>query len=142
MTPSARLRRWARVAPAALALARARVELCLLSEEEVLARLRRGGGAARAPGARDGPWLEQTAWALRGVARRLPWRTDCLVRVLAADRLVRRRGLTPLIGLQAGRSGGCFAAHVWLSCGGTDLTGGPLPGLAELFRTGQEREAT
>ena len=120
---------------AATALLRARLMLASSSPKLVMARLQAHNGppgnehAAEA----DRAWLRDAAWAIQGMAPRLPWRTDCLVRVLAAERLVRRRGLVPRINFQAGRdAAGRFEAHAWLQCGGIAISGGPAPHLADL----------
>jgi Transglutaminase-like superfamily len=123
------------IAVASVALARARLEIYFRSPAGVTAKLRRGFGRLQdqALSPTDEAWLERTAWAIQGVGRRLPWRSDCLVRVLAADWLVRRRGLEPQIFMQAGRlADGRFEAHAWLNCCGREITGGPSSVLQEL----------
>ena len=64
-------------------------------------------------------------WAITTVAARLPWAT-CLVQALAADAILRRRGLTSelRIGVRVrGNSDAPFKAHAWVECGGTVVTG-------------------
>ena len=64
-------------------------------------------------------------WAITTVAARLPWAT-CLVQALAADAILRRRGLTSelRIGVRVrGNSDVPFKAHAWVECGGTVVTG-------------------
>jgi len=64
-------------------------------------------------------------WAITTVAARLPWAT-CLVQALAADAILRRRGLTSelRIGVRVPRNHDVpFKAHAWVECGGTVVTG-------------------
>lgn len=135
---SARLtgRRLGCVARALTALihARLRVALC---DQAVLATLltraqsspdRAGEGATVSE-----DWLHDLAWAINGLSRRLPFRADCLVRVLAADQILRRRAPVE-IHVGAGRPDDRFAAHAWLTCQGVEMTGGAVAGLLKLQR--------
>lgn len=120
---------------AALALLQARILVALRPRAAIIARLRTHSGLERAahPSAADIDWLIDAAWAIQGMATRLPWRTDCLVRVIAADLLVRRRGLVPIINFQAGKNRrGRFEGHAWLQCEGIAVSGGPAPSLHPL----------
>lgn len=71
------------------------------------------------------PDLERMAWAIAAAAVRVPWRSDCLVRVMAADRWLRRRGLTGNFHLGVRLiENEPFAAHAWLTCGDINIAGG------------------
>ena len=77
----------------------------------------RGGG---------GPPVERIVWAV-GAADRLVPRTTCLVRALAAQALLARRGHASQLRLGvAGGSGRAFEAHAWLERDGRILIGGPV----------------
>jgi hypothetical protein len=68
--------------------------------------------------------LERMSWAIGAAAVQVPWRSDCLLRVMAADRWARRHGLRPEFYLGVKNAAGTFEAHVWLRCDGVTLTGG------------------
>jgi hypothetical protein len=64
-----------------------------------------------------------------GVAGRLVPGTTCLVRALAAQALLARRGHASQLRLGVARgSGRAFEAHAWLEQDGRVLVGGPLDG--------------
>jgi hypothetical protein len=96
-------------------------------------------------GAADRFWLLDAAWAIQGLSTRVPWRSDCLVRVLAAQDMLRRKGLRGTIHFQAGTNpAGVFEGHTWLTCGEIEVSGGPNPNLALLDRgaNGSQRQAS
>ena len=69
--------------------------------------------------------VERVAWAISAAAARVPWRADCLLRVMAAEHWLRRRGRKPDFFLGVVRpSGAGFAAHAWLDCDGVRVNGG------------------
>jgi len=71
-------------------------------------------------------WLIRTSWALQTSAAILPFRTDCMVRAIAADRLLRQNALQPEFHLQAGKDPkGIFGAHIWVSCRGIAIGSEP-----------------
>ena len=65
--------------------------------------------------------------AVRAAAARTPWDSSCLVQVLAAQRMLRARGVggAIFIGADIALSGNAseFYAHAWLICGETFVTG-------------------
>jgi hypothetical protein len=72
------------------------------------------------------PSVERIVWAV-GAAGRLVPRTTCLVRALAAQALLARRGHASQLRLGvAGGSGRAFEAHAWLERDGRILIGGPV----------------
>jgi hypothetical protein len=68
--------------------------------------------------------LVRFSWALGAAAAQVPWRSDCVLRVMAADRWMRRRGLRPQFYLGAKDTAGRFEAHVWLCFDSIPVTGG------------------
>ncbi|MGH9144935.1 MAG: lasso peptide biosynthesis B2 protein [Vicinamibacterales bacterium] len=75
------------------------------------------------------PPLHRIEWAVAAAARRLPVSTTCLVRALAADMVLRRRGhaSTLRIGVRRQKSNECTApleAHAWIECDGRVIVGG------------------
>jgi hypothetical protein len=109
---------------AAAALLWARGSLLLVPFARLAARL----GVSRAETPRESS-LGQSAeavrvrWALGAAARRLPWRSSCLVRALAGRRMLARRGVPCTLYLGVRRAGGSVEAHAWLRCGGGYVSG-------------------
>lgn len=114
------------------ALAHARLILHRTAPEDVLRR--NAAAAAHAAGRGGGPAPEAAqescahiAFAIPRVARRLPWRADCLVQALAGQAMLRRRGIAGTIAIGTGRHpDGSFAAHAWLVCGDQVILGGDV----------------
>ena len=75
----------------------------------------------------------RVAWAIGAAAARVPWRADCLLRVMAAERWLRRHGMRPdfFLGVAKPSSGG-LAAHAWLDCNDVRVTGGETAGYVTL----------
>jgi len=116
---------------AALELALARLRL----GSDHSHHLRPSGRSATASGpslTRDQMLLvDQVAFAIPRVADRLPWRTDCLVQALAAERWLSRNGVTThlVIGARKEREAR-LDAHAWLEAGDRIVTGGDVGGFA------------
>ena len=89
--------------------------------------------------------VARVSWAIGAVAARVPWRSDCLLRVMAADRWLRRSRLRPEFFLGVGHdAAGQFSAHAWLRCNNVMITGGSGDELTPLItpsgaQTGQRR---
>jgi hypothetical protein len=66
----------------------------------------------------------RVSWAVDAVAARVPWRADCLLRAMAADRWLRRCGERPQFFIGVAKDGEAFRAHAWLRCHGVTVTGG------------------
>jgi hypothetical protein len=67
-------------------------------------------------------------WAVRTAANFTPWESTCLVQVLAAQRLLQKRGIAGVFYLGATNTGAGdeapgFLAHAWLKCNGEFITG-------------------
>lgn len=75
-------------------------------------------------------WL----WVLEAVARRLPWRTMCIEKGLALQRLLRRDGIDARLHYGARHAaGGKLEAHVWVTVAGRSVLGGEeAAGFAEI----------
>jgi hypothetical protein len=74
------------------------------------------------------------SWAIGAAAARVPWRSDCLLRVMAADRWLRRYGHEPEFFLGAAKvETGQLGAHAWLRCGDVTVTGGSGKEFTELM---------
>jgi Transglutaminase-like superfamily len=61
------------------------------------------------------------------ISARLPWRSDCVIQAMAAQRWLTAHGLASeiQIGVEC-PEGGPFGAHAWLVCDGTVVTGGDI----------------
>jgi len=69
--------------------------------------------------------VERLSWAIAVAAQHVPWRSDCLIRVIAADRWLRRHHLRPDFYLGVAKDEqGVFAAHAWVRYGDLTVTGG------------------
>lgn len=75
---------------------------------------------------RAGVIPEDCVWAVEALARRLPWRTMCIQKGLAVQRLLRREGVDAAL-----HYGACLSAeeekleaHVWISVDGVTIVGG------------------
>ena len=74
----------------------------------------------------EGPTPQQVAWAVEAVAGNAPWTSTCLMRALAGNVLLRRRGISSVLTLGVATTGasGTIVAHAWLRCGESVLIGG------------------
>lgn len=83
-------------------------------------------GAESAPEvpAEQQPAVEEVAWAVQAVARRVPWDSRCLAQALAGFRMLRARGIAATVYFGVRRDPAApFNAHAWLRCGGRVVTG-------------------
>ena len=78
--------------------------------------------------------IDDWLWALEAVARRLPWRTMCIEKGLALQRLLRRDGIDARLHYGARHvAGGKLEAHVWVTVAGRPVLGGEeADGFAEI----------
>ena len=66
-------------------------------------------------------------WAILAAARRVPWRAVCFQQGLAAQFMLRRRGVPSVLyygAAQDDRSG--LSTHVWVRDGDVDVVGGEI----------------
>lgn len=79
--------------------------------------------------------VERVAYVIPRLAARLPWRADCLVQALAAERWLRRAGIATVLTLGVpSNKRPEFEAHAWLTAGGRTVTGGDVSGYVPLER--------
>jgi hypothetical protein len=71
--------------------------------------------------------VNRIRWAIVACASRVPWRAMCFQQGLAAQFMLRRRGISSVLyygAAQDDRSGLC--AHVWVRDGNVDVIGGEI----------------
>jgi len=73
--------------------------------------------------------LAELSWAVRAAVQRLPWHSSCLLKALAAQRLLQRAGIPGLliIGVRSGQlpeGEASFDAHAWIQSGSLVLETG------------------
>ena len=66
----------------------------------------------------------QIRWAIVTAARRVPWRALCIQQGLAAQFMLRRRGIPSVLYYGAALHEGDLKAHVWVRDGNIDVIGG------------------
>ena len=69
--------------------------------------------------------VKRVAFAIPCMGARVPWRSDCLIQALAAQRWLARAGIAAPIDIGV-RNAGAFEAHAWLVVGGRIVTGGEI----------------
>ncbi|TIX48964.1 lasso peptide biosynthesis B2 protein [Alteraurantiacibacter aquimixticola] len=75
----------------------------------------------------DAEAVARVAWLVPRVAKRVPWRADCLVQALAGQQMLLRRGIASEIVIGAdGRPDAGFIPHAWLRYGERTVTGGEI----------------
>lgn len=68
--------------------------------------------------------IRQVSKAVHGMSRYTWWESQCLVKAIAAMKMLERRGLSSTLYLGSGRDEqGRLAAHAWLRCGSYIVTG-------------------
>ena len=71
--------------------------------------------------------IDRVAFVVPRVAARVPWRADCLVQALAAQRWLRRKGIPTTLHVGVPKEiPSEFEAHAWLIQGDTIVTGGDI----------------
>lgn len=65
-------------------------------------------------------------WAVETAARHLPWKPACLPQAVAAQWMLRRRGIASTLYLGIDPASG-YDAHAWVRAGSVIVTGGPRP---------------
>lgn len=74
------------------------------------------------------------AYIIPRVAARLPWRADCLIQALAAQRWLGRHGVASYITIGTGLDKDAqFRAHAWLNVGDLVITGGEISAYTPLL---------
>lgn len=83
--------------------------------------------------------LQRIAWAISAAASRVPWRSDCLLQVMAANRWLRRIGIHPQFNLGVSKDRfGQFKAHAWLTCNDVKIPKAPIDEYAIILRSGDD----
>lgn len=79
-------------------------------------------------------YVKWVSWAIPLAARYVPWRSDCLIQVMAAERWLRRNGVCTdfHLGVAKDANGG-LKAHAWLRYGDVTVTGGRYDEFAPLI---------
>lgn len=102
--------------------------LTLASAAVALLPFRRAIGFGAVPlGDRPKPVrAEDCVWAVEAAARRLPWRTMCIEKGLAVQRLLRRSGVDASLhyGARHRANDGALDAHVWVTVNDRIVIGG------------------
>lgn len=104
-------------------LAVARLWLIRTPFPDLAERLRAEVGAEEA----DSELLRRVGYAVTAAGSNVPWRSDCFVQAIAANRMLRKLGYRSMIhlGVNKNKEGGLLA-HAWLTCSGTIITGGAV----------------
>lgn len=113
-----------------LALGRARLALRTLDTREIPRmneRARRAARGSERNGGHETGLVDTIAYLAPRISRRLPWRADCLVQAMAAQRWLMERGVPSsiVIGADIDSTSG-FSAHAWLLHGERVVTGGDV----------------
>jgi hypothetical protein len=122
-------RDWADLARAVAELGAARITVRLVEPR----KLGIVGGGEDTPGqeltAVQVRLVDRVAYAVNVMSLRVPWRSDCLIRAVAARRWLAAGGVASRIRVGARHDEqGVFMAHAWLTVGERIVTGGdPVP---------------
>lgn len=109
---------------ALVALFRARLAFGRLEAAEIP---KRNAAAAKAEAAADELLADRIGFIIARLAKRLPWRSDCVVQAIAAQEWLARLGMASEIRIGVERpEDGPFAAHAWLVRKERIITGGDV----------------
>ena len=115
---------WRYLAIAILELLAARVLLAAVTARKILEGLR---SPLPGPPRQEKADIDvaRLSWAIAVAAQHVPWRSDCFIKAIAADRWLRRHHLQPDFHLGVTNDEkGIFVAHAWLRYGDFTVTGG------------------
>lgn len=123
---------WLDLLRASFELALARYRLGAEHPIQLLQRARQLSQPTKAP-THANAQSARVAFAIPRVAARVPWRSDCFIQAMAAQRWLQHKGIasTLTIGTRKDQSGG-FQAHAWLTCNDEIITGGDISGYVPL----------
>lgn len=80
--------------------------------------------------------VRRSRWAILAAARRLPWHATCFQQGLAAQFMMRRRGVPAVLYYGAASDDrGSLSAHVWVRDDDTDIIGGEIASHFALLAT-------
>ena len=95
-----------------------------------------------APAADQDELVKRVAIAIPRAASRVPWRADCLVQALAAERWLTQKGVATVLCIGARKDEQSqFHAHAWLKAGETIVTGGDIGAYAPLIGAEEPRSS-
>ena len=136
---------WGYLRTAIIELTAARVWLFTAPTQRMLQQIRAPLPAIAPPQKSASARIEMArlSWAIAAAAQRVPWRSDCLVQVIAASRWMRRYHLRPdfYLGVSIPEDG-VLAAHAWLRYGDLTVTGGSHSGFAALIEPATKNDVT
>ena len=66
------------------------------------------------------------SWIVTTVAAKTPWESKCLVQALAAQKMLKNKGISTTIYLGVRKEKDEMKAHAWLRCGEYYVTGGAI----------------
>ncbi len=82
---------------------------------------------------RQAALIGRVAFMIPRIAARVPWRADCLVQALAAERWLTSAGIATRLTIGVPKEKRPqFEAHAWLTAGGRIVTGGDVSGYVPL----------
>ncbi len=111
---------------ALVALFRARLDFGRLEAAEIPKR-NAAAAKAEAADAADELLADRIGFIIARLAKRLPWRSDCVVQAIAAQEWLARLGMASEIRIGVERpEDGPFAAHAWLVRKERIITGGDI----------------
>ena len=85
--------------------------------------------------------VQRLSWAIALAAQHVPWRSDCLIQAIAADRWLRRHQLRPDFYLGVAKDEhDALASHAWLRYGDLIVTGGRSAQFSILMDPGSDRD--
>ncbi len=134
MIPRGRLARWRARSPAERrAVAEAFARLLAASLMVRFLPFRRIAAAARRPVERaasgdPAATVALVTWAVAAAARRARFRAVCIERGIAAQAMLRRRGIAATLHYGVAKTDGDLTAHVWVTWQGRDVAGGAESG--------------
>ena len=133
---------WRYLTTATLELLAARIRLSVAAAEKILAELQAPLSAPPRPQKLADIDVERLSWAIAVAAQNVPWRSDCFIKTIAADRWLRRHHLQPdfYLGVTKDEKG-VFAAHAWLRYGDFTVTGGKYDQYSKLIEPPNLRTA-
>ncbi len=111
-------------AEALVAVALAGLAIRLWSFNRILDFAGRQPGQQEPPAATREELGRRIGWAVPAAARRLPWRATCFPQGLAAQWMLRRRGIAGTFHYGASILNESLEAHVWVTDGDRMIVGG------------------
>lgn len=140
--PRARDTRWLLIfcAVGLWQLIRARIEFASFETKAIPQRNSDAKAKATAGKRATEETLARIAYVIPRLSDRLPWRSDCLIQAIAAQNWLRSDGFASEIQIGVENpAGGSFAAHAWLMCADTIVTGGDVSQYSPILADSQNQ---